>query len=55
MVQSNFFWRLYTVQSRIYRLDRLTAQTGPDRKTVLQSNPKILDQTAYKSIWSGPV
>ena len=50
-----FFWRLYTVRSRIYRPDCLTAQTGPDRETVLRSSPKIPDRTAYKSVRSGPV
>ena len=35
--------------------DRMTAQTGPDRRTILLSGPKIWDRTAYKSVRSGPV
>ena len=54
-VQSQFFWRPYTVWSRISRPDRMTVQTGPNRGTVLRSSLKSQDWTAYKSVRSGPV
>ena len=54
-VQSRFFWKLYTVRSRISGPDRIAVQTGLDREIILRSGLKIWDRTAYKSVQSGPV
>ena len=54
-VRSRFFWRLYTVWSRISGPDRIAVQTGLDREIILRSCLKIRDRTAYKLVRSGPV
>src|SRR5580692_2321205 len=51
----NFFGDCTTVRSRISRPDRIVVESGPDRRTIIRSGPKIWDRTAYKSVRSSPV